>query len=441
VGGLPESFAILRQREFRLLFLGQAVSVFGDRMVAVALAFAVLEVGGSASDVGLVLASSTLSLAACVLIGGVIADRISRRAVMVGADLVRVASQAAIAALLIADAAEVWSIALLAAVTGAATGFFSPASTGLLPAIVLPDELQPANALRATARSTGEILGPLIAGVLVAAAGPGWAFAVDAGTFAVSAALLAWLHLPAHVAREAASFVDDLREGWQAFRSRTWVWTFVAYFAIGNMLWGAWSALGPVVAERDLGGAAAWGTVLAAIGVGALAGSLLATRARPRRPLVLVALMEGLFGLPLAILAAAAPVPLLACAAFLSGVGLMLGMSVWESTLQRHIPADSLSRVSSYDWFGSMAFYPLGLAIWGPVAAAIGIATSLWVAFGLFATAVLSLLAIPDIRRLPAAPSAAGAGPGYLASGHRANMCSSEQQSDVVTGGQGLEPR
>jgi MFS family permease len=416
VAGLPESFAVLRQREFRLLFCGQAVSVLGDRMVAVALAFAVLEVGGSPSDVGLVLAARTLSLAACVLIGGVVADRISRRAVMVGADLVRLGSQAATAVLLIGGAADVWSIALLAAVGGAATGFFSPASTGLLPAIVSADELQEANALRATAMSTGEILGPLLAGVLVAAAGAGWAFAVDAATFAASALLLAWLHLPAHVARESASFLEDLREGWQAFRSRRWVWTFVTYFAIGNMLWGAWSALGPVVAERDLGGAAAWGAVLASVGVGALAGSVLATRARPRRPLVLVALMEGLFGLPLAFLAAAAPVPLLACAAFLSGIGLMLGLSVWESTLQRHIPADSLSRVSSYDWFGSMAFYPLGLAIWGPVATAIGIETALWLAFALFAVAVLSLLAIPDIRRLPAAPAVVEAGARRVAS-------------------------
>ena len=160
--------------------------------------------------------------------------------------------------------------------------------------------------------------------------------------------------------RERSSFVADLREGWVAFRSRRWVWTFVLYFAIVNLLWGAWGALGPVVADRDLGGAAAWGTVLAAMGVGALAGSLLATRVKPRRPLVFVALTDGLFALPLAFLAAAPPVPLIACGALLSGAGMALAISVWESTLQRHIPGESLSRVSSYDWFGSLAFYPLG---------------------------------------------------------------------------------
>ena len=337
--------------------------MLGDRMAVVALAFAVLEIGGSTSEVGLVLAAGAFPLVATVLAGGVVADRASRRAVMVAADLVRVASQGAMAALLIAGVAEVWMLALVAGVTGAATGFFSPASTGLLPEVVLAEQLQPANGLRASAVSTGEILGPVLGGVLVAAAGAGWAIAIDALTFAVSAACLAMLRVPTRVAAQRSSFAADLRQGWFAFRSRRWVWTFVAYFAIVNLLWGAWGVLGPIVAERDLGGAAAWGTVLAAVGVGALAGSLLATRVKPRRPLLLAALADGLFALPLAFLAAAPPVPLIACGAVLSGAGIALAISLWESTLQRHIPGESLSRVSSYDWFGSLAFYPLGLAI------------------------------------------------------------------------------
>jgi MFS family permease len=188
--GLPHSLDVLRLREFRLLFAGQGVSVLGDRMVAVALAFAVLEVGGSVSAVGLVLACATLPLVGSVLIGGVVADRSSRRAVMVGADLVRIASQGTMAALVITGTAELWMLGALAGVTGAATGFFSPASTGLLPEVVPGEQLQPANAARATAVSTGEILGPLAAGVLVVAAGAGWAIAVDAATFAISAACL-----------------------------------------------------------------------------------------------------------------------------------------------------------------------------------------------------------------------------------------------------------
>jgi len=403
---LPESLDVLRRREFRLLFGAQAVSVLGDRMVAVALAFAVLEIGGSAADVGLVLAAGVFPLVGSVLVGGVVADRASRRAVMVGADLVRVASQGTMAALLIAGAADVWMLALLAGVTGTATGFFDPASTGLLPELVPAAQLQPANALRSSAISAGEILGPLAAGLLVATAGAGWAIAADAATFAVSAPCLVLLRVPTRVAAGTRSFVADLRDGWVAFRSRRWVWTVVAYVAIGNIVWGAWNGLGPVVADRDLGGAAAWSIVLAAAGVGALAGSLLATQVDPRRPLLFVALTDGLFALPLAFLAAVPPVPLLACGALVSGAGMMVGMSVWESTLQRHIPGESLSRVSSYDWFGSMAFYPLGLAIWGPVAAAIGVGVALWLAFGIGVVAVLALLSVPDIRRLPRAPAA-----------------------------------
>jgi predicted MFS family arabinose efflux permease len=373
-------------------------------MVAVALAFAVLEAGGSTSAVGLVLACATLPLVGSVLVGGVVADRTSRRAVMVGADLVRMTSQGTMAALVITGSAHLWMLALLAGVTGAATGFFNPASTGLLPQVVPPEQLQPANALRATAFSAGEILGPLAAGVLVAAAGAGWAIAVDAATFAVSAVCLTMLRMPWRAGRQAASFLSDLREGWVAFRSRRWVWSFVCYFAIGQMLWGAWSALGPVVAERDLGGAAPWGAVLAAVGVGALGGSLLATRARPGRPLVLVALTGALFALPLAFLAAGAPPALLAGAALISGAGMMLGNTVWASTLQRHIPSESLSRVSSYDSFGSFAFYPLGLAVWGPVAAAIGVGPALWLAFSIFVLASLALLAVADTHRLPVTP-------------------------------------
>lgn len=408
---LPESLDVLRAREFRLLFSGQAVSVLGDRMAVVALAFAVLEIGGSASDVGLVLAAGAFPLVATVLVGGVVADRASRRAVMVTVDLVRVASQGAMAALLIAGVAEVWTLALVAGVTGAATGFFGPASTGLLPEVVLAEQLQPANGLRASAVSTGEILGPLLGGVLVAAAGAGWAIATDAATFAISAVCLAMLQVPTRIAAQRSSFVADLRQGWVAFRSRRWVWTFVLYFAIVNLLWGAWGALGPVVAERDLGGAAAWGAILGAMGVGALAGSLLATRVKPRRPLLLAALADGLFALPLAFMAAATSVPLIACGAALSGAGMALAISVWESTLQRHIPGESLSRVSSYDWFGSLAFYPLGLAVWGPVAALIGVSVSLWLAFGLAVFMTLALISVPDIRHLPAAPPPADSGP------------------------------
>jgi MFS family permease len=408
---VPESLGVLRERDYRLLFGGYAASLLGDGMVGVALAFAVIQLGGSASAIGLVLASRTLALVACLLAGGVVADRVSRRSVMVAADLTRLCSQGVLAALLITGDARMWMIAALTAVTGGATGFFNPASTGLLPLVVRPEQLQQANGLRSTTQAVGEIFGPIVAAALVVAASPGWALAIDAATFAVSAAFLARLSLPRRVRTEAQPFFEDLREGWSAFTERTWVWTFVLAFSISNMVWGAFSALGPVVAERDLGGAAAWGAALSAMGAGGVIGGTAAIRAHPRRPLLVIVRTAVVFAIPLALLALHAPVGLLAAATFLAGISLMYGNSIWESTLQHRVPSESLSRVSAYDWFGSLAFQPLGLALWGPIAGLIGLDTALWLAFSVWTLVILALLLVPDTRRVtndpdPATPSA-----------------------------------
>jgi MFS family permease len=403
VPGLPESLAVLRLRDFRLVFGAFAVSMVGDRMVSIALAFAVLGLGGSASEVGIVLAARTLPMVGSVLIGGVVADRVSRQRVMVAADLARVVTQGLLAALLIAGEPPIWSLAVLGGLTGAATGFFNPAATGLLPAVVPPEHLQQANGLRATALSGGEIVGPALAGVLVATVGPGWALAIDAATFAVSAAFLVRLRLPARLALEATSFVHDLRTGWVEFWRRSWVWSVVLAASFGNLVWASFSVLGPVVADRELGGAAVWGTVMATMGIGALVGGLTAIRVRPQRPLVLSLLVLTLFAVPPALLAAEAPTAVLAVGTFLAGAGMMLGISLYEATLQLRVPSDVLSRVSSYDWFFSLVLQPVGLAIWGPIAAGIGIDEALWLAAGLLLTSVLAPLAIREVRTMPGA--------------------------------------
>ncbi len=391
------------RRNVRLAIFAHAISVLGDRMVAVALAFAALEVGGGAAGVGAVLASASIASVATVLFGGVVADRLPRRRVMVTADLARVVTQGTMALLLISGEAHLWMLAALAACAGVASGFFNPAVTGLLPSFVPPADLQRVNGLRATAVAAGEIVGPILGGVLVAASGAGVAIDVDAVTFGCSAlALLALRLAPGTAPATATRFLHELRGGWAAFSSRRWVWTFVLYFGISNAMWGAWSALGPVIAARALGGPQAWGLVLSTMGVGTLIGGIVATRIDPRRPLVAVALAEGAFALPLAALAIGGPVALIATAALISGVGMMVGMSVWESTLQRQIPPDTISRVSSYDWFGSFIAYPLGLALWAPIAALIGIATALSIAFAIMALAITALLWLPDTRRLPA---------------------------------------
>jgi hypothetical protein len=293
---------------------------------------------------------------------------------------------------------------VLAALYGTADAFFQPAFTGLLPQTVShPGQLQPANALRGLSFSVASIAGPALAGLLVAVVGAGWALAVDAATFGLSALLLAGVRIPGRVERAASGFWEDLREGWTTFRGTTWVWTFVLWASVANLVWGAWGVLGPVVAERDLGGAAAWGAVNAALGVGALIGALAAIRRIPRRP-ILAATITGFLGVPaLVLLATGAHAGPLAVAAALCGVGMMYGNTVWESALQRHIRPDALSRVSAYDWFGSFAFAPLGLAIWGPLAELVGIGEALWLAAAITLVSTLALLAVRDVRRLQGA--------------------------------------
>jgi MFS family permease len=397
-------FDALKERPFRLLFLGQAVSLLGDGMVGVALAFAVLEETGSASDLGIVLASRTIPLVAFLLVGGVWADRLPRRALMVTTDLIRLAAHGSMAALLIAGEPAVWMLAALAAVAGAASAFFNPAITGIMPAVVSSERLLQANALRGLSEAVGRIAGPALAGVLVVGVGPGWALAADAATFAVSAAFLAAIPMPAHVPVESHSFLADLRDGWDDFRSRTWLWTTVASTTLGNMLFAAYFVLGPLVADRELGGAGAWALIVSAFGIGLLVGGVVLLQMDPQRPALVATLAVALYTLPLAFLAIPAPAPVTAAGALVAGAGLAVANNLWETTQQRHVPEELLSRVTSYDWFGSLAAVPVGMLLWGPIADQIGVSTALWIAFTLQLSSILVLLAVREIRELPAHP-------------------------------------
>ena len=397
----------LRERPFRLLFLGQAVSLLGDGMVGVALAFAVLELTGSATDLGIVLAARTVPLVAFLLVGGVWADRLPRRALMVTTDLVRFAAHGAMAALLIAGDPGIWLLAVLAAIAGAASAFFNPAISGIMPAVVSTERLQQANALRGLTEGVGRIAGPALAGVLVVGIGPGWALAVDAATFGISAAFLVRIPMPAHVPVESHSFLADLRDGWDDFRSRTWLWTTVVSTTFGNMLFAAYFVLGPLVAELELGGAGAWALIASAFGVGLLVGGLVLLQLDPSRPVLVATLAVALYTLPLAFLAIPAPVVVTAVAALLAGAGLAVANNLWETTQQRHVPPELLSRVTSYDWFGSLAAVPVGMLLWGPISDQIGVSTSLWIAFALQLASILALLAVREIRELPAHPTTA----------------------------------
>ena len=401
------SLGALREPQFRLFFGAQAFSVLGDGMVPVALAFAVLDLTGSASDLGIVLAARLLPLVGFLLVGGVVADRLSRRGVMVVSDLARFGSQGLMAALLIAGEAEIWQLAALQAINGTATAFFNPASTGLLPATVSPARLQEANVLRGLSLAGGEIAGPAVAGILVATAGAGWALAVDATTFVFSAALLAALRPAASArARHAGhSFLADLRDGWGEFRRRTWVWVTVVTAAFGNALNAAFVVLGPVVADRELGGPAAWAAIVTCVGIGSLLGGVLVLRLRPPRPLLAGLVAVGLSPLPMLLLGVMAPVAVIAAAGLLGGIGILMFNALWETTLQQHVPSESLSRVSAYDWFGSLAFQPLGLLIVGPVAAGLGVETTLLLAGALQLATVAAALSVRSVRHVTARPA------------------------------------
>jgi MFS family permease len=398
-----QSFDALRERQFRLLFTGQIVSLFGDAVTGVALAFAVLDLTGSATDLGYVFAAKTIPLVAFLLIGGVFADRLPRRAVMLVADVVRFGAQGGVALLVLTHTAQIWEIVVLQALSGTATAFFNPASTGLTPLTVSPERLQQANALRGLSMASTGIIGSAVSGALVAGVGAGWALAIDSVTFAVSAFFLAQLQLPPHVKLAAQSFLGDLRDGWREFASRTWVWVIVLSASLGNMLTSVFVVLGALVAKESLGGPGAWAAILTALGVGSLVGGFVSLRVRVRHPLFFGSSLLGFLALPTALLALRAPVLVIAAGALLAGGGNMIFNALWETALQQHIPPAALSRVSAYDWFGSMAFAPIGLVVAGPAAVAFGVSSTLWMAaIGILATALLAV-ATPSVRQLEAA--------------------------------------
>jgi uncharacterized membrane protein len=400
---IPASVAALRERNFRLFFAGQAVSLLGDGMVPVALTFAVLELDSSATALGLVLAARVLPTVLLLLAGGVIADRLSRRWVMVVADLARMLAQGGMGVLLIVGSAEVWMLAALAAVGGGATAFFEPASTGLVPMTVSTGRLQQANALLGLSRALGAIAGPALAGVLVVTAGPGVALVADGATFAVSAAFLVALRVRDVVHAAPAPFFSELREGWDEFRARDWLWGIVLVASLGNMLAAGYRVLGPVIADQELGGAAAWAVISTALGVGSLLGGALILRRRVDRPLFVGVGVGMLWVTPWVLIAVPTPTLVIAAGALLGGVGLMVFNTLWQATVQEQIPPRSLSRVSAYDWLGSLALDPVGVALIGPIAVIFGLSPTLLVCAALTTVLNLWALSIRDVRTIRSA--------------------------------------
>ena len=395
----------LRARPFVFLLAGRTISIFGNAVAPIALAFAVLELTRSGGDLGLVMAARTGPSVLFLLFGGVIADRFPRRVTLMVSAGAACLTQATAATLLLTGVAQVWQLAVIEALNGTASALLFPASQSAVPQTVPPEHLPSANALLRLGRNSTSVLGAAAGGLIVAALGPGTAIAIDAATFAVSTVLYAGLR-PVSVRADDApgpSLPRELAEGWRDFRSRTWLWTIVVQFCFLNAAASAgFQVLGPVMAARRLGGAGPWGLIVAADATGMVLGSVLSIWLRARRPL-LAGNTGTLCMLPcFALLGLGAPVTWLVPVTALAGLGLECFGVNWDLTMQREIPPDRLGRMYAYDAVGSFVCLPIGQALAGPAQSALGLSGAIWAAGAVIAVSTLAIYTVRAVWTLRA---------------------------------------
>jgi MFS family permease len=389
-----------RQTDFRWLFVSQSISTTGDRIVLVALALLVTERTGSPVDLGIVLAAHAAALVAFLMIGGVWADRLPRQRLMLTTDLIRGALHVLLAVLIFTNELTLWQLVTIEVVFGAAEAFFRPAYSGLVPQTVPEELIQEANALNGFTQTVAEFAGPALATVIVLTLGTGAAFAIDAGTFLISAALLG-LVCPRQRGEPTrrASILAEAREGFQEVRSRAWVWVTIAVYSFHLVVgFAPYVVLGPTVAAEGYDNPAIFGWFAACIGLGTASGALAALRWRPARPLVLGILMTIPFSILLLGFALGTPLLLALPFAVVSGVGLALFDVWWETALAQRIPPAALSRVASYDWMGSWALLPIGYVLIGLLAEHADAASVMGVC-GVLGAAILLVALIPRETR------------------------------------------
>jgi MFS family permease len=389
----------LVERNFRLVFASTTVSALGDGVASIALVFAVLAIShDSATGVGVVIASRQVAAAAITVAAGVVADRLPRHTVLVAVAAVQAAAQAAAGTLIVTGHATVFRLAVLGVVYGLADGFVIPTSQGLIPAVVSAGRLQQANALLGLSRSILGFAAPALGGVLVTLGSPGGAILVDAASFAVAALLLVRVRLaPREDAVVPEPFLHELRAGWQEFRRQTWIWTTIVFFGIGNFTAASYGVLGPLVAKEDLGGPKAWATVISASGVGAIAGGLVAMRVRVRRPLVASCVAALPFGTQTLAFGLGLPLWALVAVSAFAGASLAVHLALWFTVFQHEVPEAARSRVSSYDALGSFVLVPLGAALAGPVATAVGVHATLVGAGVVSLACIVAVLCVPSV--------------------------------------------
>lgn len=404
--GLRQLLRVLRHRDFRLLWLANSASVVGDRIVTVALALFVVDLTGSAVDLGVVLAAYSVPLVVLLLVGGVFADRLPRHLVVVGTDLVRFVLHALLAILIVTGDVRIWHVVVIGVLFGTAEAFYRPAATALLPQTVPEDEIQEGNAVTAMFANVAEFAGPALATLLVLGLSPAAAFGLDAATFLVSAALVVRVRPRERGAAAAgepdtpATVLGDIRIGFAEVRSRSWVWATLAVFCIALFCaFAPLAVVGPIVAREEYGDIAVFGWVFAAFGAGMIAGSLAGLRWRPRYPMRQAMTIVLLWPAAMVLYAAGAPLGVVVPASVVAGAGVALFDIWWLTALAERIPPDKLSRVTSYDWAVSLGLVPLGYVLAGPAADAFG-ASEVLLGGSITAVAVLALGLLPRDTRM-----------------------------------------
>ena len=399
---MRQRLRVLRHPAFRNLWLAQTTSAMGDNIVIVALALYVTDLTGNPVDVGIVLGAQVIPFLAFLLVGGVWADRLPRARVMITTDVVRAALHALLALLIFTETVEIWHLVVIEALFGTAEAFFRPAYTGLVPRTVPESEIQEAQALSSLTFNLAEFVGPAVATALVLGLGGGWAFLLDAATFAVSALFLLRVRTADSPPEpsERGTLLAELAEGFQEVRTRAWLWVTVVVFAIAVPLgYAPLYVLGPTIAEDVYDSAAVFGIVTAGYGAGALAGAIIGFRWRPRYPLRAAFLVTAAWPVMLVSYAAGAPVVAVVVLAAATGAGFALFDVFWDTAMAQRIPAHMLSRASSYEWMGSLILLPVGYLAAGPVAEATSPETV--IVWGAILTAVvLSLGLIPRETRM-----------------------------------------
>jgi MFS family permease len=391
----------LRHRDFRLLVTGSGVSSFGNGITPVALAFAVIDLGGSASALGLVEAAFAAAEVATTLLGGVLGDRVSRQLVMEGSSAGSALTQVLLALTLITGVASIPLLTALGVPTGVLSALSRPSSQAMTRLTVPESELAGAVAVRSLAQQAGTTVGYALGGVLVAVVGTGWSIMVDAATFAFAAGAFARMRVvTTRAAGARESMLADLGEGAREVLRHAWLWLLIGQALLYHVFYdGAQGVLGPIVVGEGMS-RSDWGAALAFLMAGFVVGGLICLRWRPRHALGAgTALLSVAALFPLAMALADRPQVVWA-GALAHGIGLSIFSVFWDLSIQQNVPEEKLSRVYSFDIVGSFIARPLGLALTGPVAEAVGFDRWLIVVAVVIGGSSLLALLSADVRRL-----------------------------------------